>query len=241
MDNKQDRQLYWEVKDFMQKNHTPIPPKQSSLKDSISSILQEGKPFKVSNFSSSTPLMSPANNILGQHSKMINGNAPSCVAYTKNGISNPFTLKEASQSSGNYIGSETQKTNNDFMSKLAQKRPNEGLQGIDGDQPMKSTISLPTMKGSEPKQNPTTSQNEKAPETAPSDLKSAMEKDQTAKKQSETSSQQTSGGSSPPPGTLDVSSRPISGTVLPPFTKMGNNLNTTSGSEFKYSSGTRIS
>jgi hypothetical protein len=68
-----------------------------------------------------------------------------------------------------------------------------------------------------------------------------MEKDQTAKKQSETSSQQTSGGSSPPPGTLDVSSRPISGKVLPPFTKMGNNLNTTSGSEFKYSSGTRIS
>ena len=94
MDNKQDRQLYWEVKQFLTK--TPAVPvqKPTTLKDSVNSVLQENKPFRQNNFSQESTAMQPTQKMIGAHSNLINANKPSCAAYTKNGNTNPFNLNE---------------------------------------------------------------------------------------------------------------------------------------------------
>lgn len=96
MDNKQDRQLYWEVKQFL--NKTPELPQKKApgVKDVISSILQENKPYKQNNFLPNTNLLNPTNSLINFHSKIEKANAPSCGAFTKNGNTNPFNLKEQS-------------------------------------------------------------------------------------------------------------------------------------------------
>jgi hypothetical protein len=253
MDNKQDRQFYWEVKDFMQRNPTPKPSNKPSLKDSIKSVLHENKPYKVSNFSFQSNIIQPSNQLIGVHSKIEKGNAPSCVAYTRNGSSNPFNLSEA------VITPKTPSTSLGNMDDRVRF-------DTDNDKP---SISLPTMKNKQTlsdtskKPETTTQQSqqgaENKPQTAPTDLKSAMEQNaannkqgaenkpqtaptdlKSAMEQNAANNKQSTSDSPNPLGTPDLSIRPISGSVLPPFNSLARNFNNSRESDFRYASGTRI-
>jgi hypothetical protein len=101
MDNIKDRQFYWEVKQFFtgkHENSVPAQPKPS-LKDAVSGVLKENNPYKQTNFSNNQTSVNIAQKALQNLSGMDAANKPSCVAYTKNAIKNPFNLNEAY---GNY-------------------------------------------------------------------------------------------------------------------------------------------
>jgi hypothetical protein len=94
MDNKQDRQFYWEVKDFMGRNNvlaTPAPQKPNVV-SSVKNILEQNKLYKQSSFS---PNINSANTIRQAISSMENIRAngtPNTKAFTKNIASNPFKV-----------------------------------------------------------------------------------------------------------------------------------------------------
>jgi hypothetical protein len=96
MDNIKDRQFYWEVKQFFNgkpENNVPPQPKPS-LKDAVSGVLKENNPYKQTNFSNNQTSVNAAQNAIQGLGAMDAANKPSCVAYTKNAIKNPFNLNE---------------------------------------------------------------------------------------------------------------------------------------------------
>jgi hypothetical protein len=96
MDNIKDRQFYWEVKQFFNgkpENNVPAQPKPS-LKDAVSGVLKENNPYKQTNFSNNQTSVNAAQNAIQGLGAMDAANKPSCVAYTKNAIKNPFNLNE---------------------------------------------------------------------------------------------------------------------------------------------------
>jgi len=96
MDNIKDRQFYWEVKQFFNgkpENNVPPQPKPS-LKDAVSGVLKENNPYKQTNFSTNPTSVNIAQNAIQGLGAMDAANKPSCVAYTKNAIKNPFNLNE---------------------------------------------------------------------------------------------------------------------------------------------------
>jgi hypothetical protein len=96
MDNIKDRQFYWEVKQFFNgkpENNVPPQPKPS-LKDAVSGVLKENNPYKQTNFSNNPTSVNIAQNVIQGLGAMDAANKPSCVAYTKNAIKNPFNLNE---------------------------------------------------------------------------------------------------------------------------------------------------
>ena len=54
MDNKQDRQFYWEVKNFMSKNNVPAAPKpqKPDVMSSVKNVLEQNNIYKQSSFNS---------------------------------------------------------------------------------------------------------------------------------------------------------------------------------------------
>lgn len=96
MDNIKDRQFYWEVKQFFNgkpENNVPAQPKPS-LKDAVSGVLKENNPYKQTAFSNNQTSVNAAQNAIQSLGAMDAANKPSCVAYTKNAIKNPFNLNE---------------------------------------------------------------------------------------------------------------------------------------------------
>jgi len=96
MDNIKDRQFYWEVKQFFNgkpENNVPPQPKPS-LKDAVSGVLKENNPYKQTNFNNNQTSVNAAQNAIQGLGAMDAANKPSCVAYTKNAIKNPFNLNE---------------------------------------------------------------------------------------------------------------------------------------------------
>jgi hypothetical protein len=96
MDNIKDRQFYWEVKQFFNgkpENNVPAQPKPS-LKDAVSGVLKENNPYKQTNFSNNQTSVNAAQNAMKNLGAVNAANKPSCVAYTKNAIKNPFNLNE---------------------------------------------------------------------------------------------------------------------------------------------------
>ena len=96
MDNIKDRQFYWEVKQFFNgkpENNVPSQPKPS-LKDAVSGVLKENNPYKQTTFSNNQTSVNAAQNAIQGLGAMDAANKPSCVAYTKNAIKNPFNLNE---------------------------------------------------------------------------------------------------------------------------------------------------
>lgn len=94
MDNKQDRQFYWEVKDFMSKSNVPVTPKaqKPNMLSSVKSVLEQNNIYRPSSFNAN--INSP--NIIRQaissmESIKANG-TPNCKAFTKNIASNPFKV-----------------------------------------------------------------------------------------------------------------------------------------------------
>lgn len=96
MDNIKDRQFYWEVKQFFNgkpENNVPAQPKHS-LKDAVSGVLKENNPYKQTTFNNNQTSVNAAQNAIQGLGAMDAANKPSCIAYTKNAIKNPFNLNE---------------------------------------------------------------------------------------------------------------------------------------------------
>lgn len=137
MDNKQDRQLYWEVKQFFQgtPNMVPPPVKTSSLRDVAASVMNENKPFSQAKPPSHSNVFDVTGSMLNAMKSLEAKNNPGCIAYTKNGSTNPFTLNEAQtqqnkreQYDQNYIVGDTR-----FGTSSAPTMPADGiLTGRDG-------------------------------------------------------------------------------------------------------------
>lgn len=97
MDNKQDRQLYWEVKQFLHgtPNTAPPPVKTSSLRDVAASVMNENKPFSQAKPPSHSNVFDATGSMLNAMKSLEAKNNPGHIAYTKNGSTNPFNLNEA--------------------------------------------------------------------------------------------------------------------------------------------------
>lgn len=99
MDNKQDRQFYWEVKDFMNKNPEVASPSNQKPKitDTVKQVLEQNKIYQTSNFNSQSNAVDITRSQLSSIHNSEKGYEKSCVAYTKNNISNPFQLNERAE------------------------------------------------------------------------------------------------------------------------------------------------
>ena len=137
MDNKQDRQLYWEVKQFFQgtPNMVPPPVKTSSLRDVAASVMNENKPFSQAKPQSHSNVFDATGSMLNAMKSLEAKNNPGHIAYTKNGSTNPFNLNESQtrqnkveQYNQNYIVGDTR-----FGTPSAPTMPADGiLTGRDG-------------------------------------------------------------------------------------------------------------
>jgi hypothetical protein len=96
MDNKQNRQFYWEVKQFLSNNNTPAAPevKKTSVKDAIKGVLSENNQYQQTAFIKETGTNDVVRSYLTALGNIEKKNNPNCVAYTKNAVSNPFNLAE---------------------------------------------------------------------------------------------------------------------------------------------------
>lgn len=101
MDNKQNRQFYWEVKDFMGKPHSPTAPasKPSDILSSAKNILEQKKTYKQSDYN---PNITSLNNISQAIVSGQNANSkgtPNTPAHGKNIDGNAFrSLQETTAS-----------------------------------------------------------------------------------------------------------------------------------------------
>lgn len=95
MDNKENRQFYWEVKNFVGKKHDPIskqPASKPNLVENVKSVLNQNSLYRQSNFNpnlTSLNSVSQAINIINHTNH--EGN-PNCPAYTKNVHRNAFGI-----------------------------------------------------------------------------------------------------------------------------------------------------
>ena len=92
MDNKQDRNFYWQVKDFMGKPRTSDVPvkKPDDMVSSIKNILEQNKLYKPSSFNpniNSEPAIRQAINSIERNNQK---GTPENIQHTKNIASNPF-------------------------------------------------------------------------------------------------------------------------------------------------------
>jgi hypothetical protein len=94
MDNKQNRQFYWEVKDFMNKNPNTEAPiaKKPSVVNSVKSILEQNNVYKQNSFNAKSNTVNTVSQVIKTVSSAEKGYDPSCVAYTKNQDVNGFKL-----------------------------------------------------------------------------------------------------------------------------------------------------
>ena len=98
MDNKQNRQFYWEVKDFMAKKSNVDNKKPESLKESVKKILNEKNLYKTTNFIEETPLLNSVANHINKISHLERGYVTNDIRHARNNISNPFYLMEDEKS-----------------------------------------------------------------------------------------------------------------------------------------------
>ena len=110
MDNKQDKQFYWEVKDFLNKkpSTTQKKAKPESLKESIQKmlvsqnklhtpqVLTEDSNKQMANELScfSEDLIKNVNSLLSMNEEAVNKGTPECKAFTPNIVDNMFNLKK---------------------------------------------------------------------------------------------------------------------------------------------------
>ena len=94
MDNKQNRQFYWEVKQFINGNNTPKAPevKKPSVKDAISGVLGENSVYKQTSFVPNTGTNDVVRSYLHTLGDSEKKNTPSSILFTKNSVANPFNL-----------------------------------------------------------------------------------------------------------------------------------------------------
>jgi hypothetical protein len=101
MDNKNNKQFYWEVKNFMGRAKTPaLPPVDpKSLKSSVKSVLEQNKPypFAVNNFVQNSNIVNTVSQSIYTERQNYNSQLPKEIKSNKNILNNnPFYLMEQS-------------------------------------------------------------------------------------------------------------------------------------------------
>ena len=92
MDNKQDRNFYWEVKDFMgkpQEIHKPVKT-PNDMVSSIKNILEQNKLYKPSSFNPNINSASTIRQAINAIERNNQNGTPENIQHTKNITSNPF-------------------------------------------------------------------------------------------------------------------------------------------------------
>jgi uncharacterized protein YoxC len=96
MDNKQDRQFYWEVKDFMQKKTNPVTPApnklQNTIKEVTSNIPSVSAPVNDM-VNSSSQLKNSVNETIQKYQNSLNRQKPQSFKTSANINLNPFRIK----------------------------------------------------------------------------------------------------------------------------------------------------
>jgi hypothetical protein len=96
MDNKQDRQFFWKVKDFLNTSHQPKPmADKTSLRDAASKILASNIKTAVNEVkNTSSDIQSQANQMLNLHAQTVNKQRASTQGHANNITANLFNLNE---------------------------------------------------------------------------------------------------------------------------------------------------
>jgi hypothetical protein len=95
MDNKQNRQFYWEVKDFMNKKPETYVPKKDTLKESIASVMNKNNIYRQNDFEKETTMSSGlVNQYLTEMVRVEKKETAKDPHLTNNKTSNAFFLKE---------------------------------------------------------------------------------------------------------------------------------------------------
>jgi hypothetical protein len=94
MDNKQDRNFYWNIKDFMSKPHNPVSTQTNtkSIKESINGILNQNALYKTTNFQSNITSASHISQAISAVERNNQKGTPDNIGNTKNITSNPFGM-----------------------------------------------------------------------------------------------------------------------------------------------------
>lgn len=95
MDNKQDRQFYWKVKEFL--NNTPdikpVTPKPNSLISSVNNILEQNKTYKQNNFNPNLGGANTIRQVIAHTARAEAKGTPGLPVFTKNVYNaNPFQI-----------------------------------------------------------------------------------------------------------------------------------------------------
>lgn len=94
MDNKQNRQFYWEVKNLMSKGFKKEPKNtsshKSSLVDSVKNILEQKEPFKQKPIGTDINTIKGVGQVILSMQNKEKSYNPKSAAFTKNIDSNPF-------------------------------------------------------------------------------------------------------------------------------------------------------
>ena len=92
MDNKQDRNFYWNIKDFMGKPHNPIMPQinPKNIKESINGVLNQNAVYKTTNFQSNITSARHISQAISAVERNNQKGTPDNIGNTKNITSNPF-------------------------------------------------------------------------------------------------------------------------------------------------------
>ena len=99
MDNKQNRQFFWNVKDFLTKSHNPVPvAPRSSVRDTINKVVSIAPPVPVpvnEIVNSSSDTKNSVSRFLSAFGSAKNKQMPQDKTRAKNITTNPFNLQEA--------------------------------------------------------------------------------------------------------------------------------------------------
>lgn len=94
MDNKNDRQFYWQIKDFMGQSHTPPaqPKKKVDVTSVAKNIVEQNKPYKQSSFDANLTSKNTISQAINYITAKEEKNKPSSALIAKNNTSNPFRM-----------------------------------------------------------------------------------------------------------------------------------------------------
>lgn len=91
MDNRKDRQFYWEVKDFFNKKpDVNVKPKTEPLVNTVKSLLETSKPKPAPKVSYNPSMTSAIEKAINNSQQIRKAGTPEIAAFTKNIAGNPF-------------------------------------------------------------------------------------------------------------------------------------------------------
>jgi hypothetical protein len=101
MDNKQNRQFYWEVKDFLQRKQPEQIRQQSSLYNTVTNIMESRfNKHEPNYYEARQEIVNSSNNtqkavldVLNSYSYKMIFEKPSCKGYSGNITTNFFNIK----------------------------------------------------------------------------------------------------------------------------------------------------